>query len=120
MMNRKFKFYVPGRSGHALILDKQTEQANRVIDEFATMFGGATVTHATGIYKDGTGKLVKEPIVQVESFTDDSGHWEHVDEVYALAEDVCKVMNQESVALEDDDMLVLVQVKKVQEERIAA
>ena len=124
MFGHKFTFYVPGTNSRK-VLDGglQNRMSDRVQDDFATMFGGCTVTRASGVWMDhATGKLVAEPVILVESFTDDEGHGIHEGDVFALAEEVCNIMGQESVALEIDGVLHLVSAKLVEVEaaRIAA
>ena len=115
MLNHKFRFYVPGTNG-GVIIDRalQSRMADKVMGDMADLFGGCTVTEARGAWKDKTGKLVKEPVVLVESFTDEAGANWHTDDVFALAEEVCGIMGQESIALEVNDILHLISAKKVE------
>jgi len=120
MLNHKFKFYVPGTNG-GVVIDRNLmhRMADKVMDRFAEMFGGATVTEARGAWKNSKGALVKEPVVLVESFTDDAGsHW-HTDDAFDLAAEVAGLMGQEAVALEVDDVLHLVEAKKVENQAAA-
>lgn len=114
MLNHKFKFYVPGTNCGVLQPLMQRRMADKVMDAFADLFGGSTVTEARGAWKNTSGILVKEPVVLVESFADESGANWHTDDVFALAEEVAGLMGQESVALEVDDVLHLVSAKKVE------
>ena len=115
MLNRKFKFYIPGTNG-GVVIDRQlmNRMADMVMGRFADMFGGATVTEARGAWKNPSGVLVKEPVVLVESFTDDAGANWHTDDAFDLAVEVAMLMGQESIALEVDDVLHLVSAKKVE------
>jgi hypothetical protein len=121
MLNRKFKFYVPGTNGGTM-LDRglQERMADVVLDDFGTMFGGATVTEAKGVWKNpASGRLVREPVILVESFTDDEGAYQHEHDVLDLAADVAGQMGQETVAVEIDDVLHLVPARQVEVEAAA-
>ena len=121
MLNHKFRFFVPGTNG-GVIIDRQMQgqMADKVMGAFANLFGGCTVMDARGAWKNQNGKLVKEPVVLVEAFTDEAGANWHTDDVFVLAEEVCGLMGQESVALEVDEVLHLISAKKVESVTTAA
>jgi hypothetical protein len=114
MLKHNFKFYVPSKRGKLFDPSMQRLVYERVVDEFVTMFGGCTETQAVGHWQNEMGDMVHEAITQVESFTDGATFNTHTGDVFALAEEMCRVAGQESIALEVDGVLHLVSAAKVE------
>ena len=56
MLNHSIKLYVPGTIGGAIDRTLQNAMTDNAMDEFATWFGGATVTEARGVWKKQPGQ----------------------------------------------------------------
>lgn len=119
MLNRNFRLYIPGTNGGVLDPVAQRRNADEVMDDFAVMFGGATIHQAVGAWKAGS-RLVKEPVTIVESFTDEFTYDLHRDDVHGLAAVVASRMGQDCVALEDCGVMHLVSPIKVEAAEAAA
>jgi hypothetical protein len=101
MLNHKITLYVPGTvQGNVPSPHMQAIWTDKVLRGFAEVFGGATLTHATGAWVSPTLGLVKEPVNLVSSFTDLDGVRAHIGDVKRWAAAIAEEMGQEAVALE--------------------
>src|SRR5581483_10170879 len=107
-LDHYFCLYVPTANGGVVIDRDLHEQVVReVTEQFAGLFGGATVTQGQGAWLNASGTLVLEPVTLVESFTDEDGY-AYAGQVHDVAAAIAGRMGQVSVALEDCGRLFFV------------
>ena len=85
----------------------QTYYTNKTCKQFATLFGGYTVTKCIGGYVDSKGKLIEESVNVIKSFMPKFDHTQEL-KLFRIAQSLKETMNQESVALEINGSLFLI------------
>jgi hypothetical protein len=107
-LNRIIQVYVPGTMHGKLDPEAQELWVDRALDRFADLFGGSTaIDRCRGAWKS-SGKLIKEPVVLVYSFTDDAGLAKQRQEVERFARHMAVEMGQECVSLQIDGELYFI------------
>lgn len=101
-LRNKIAFYVPATYGNLL------ERSLNIAEQFANLFGGSTITDATGLYTLDSGEVVTEDIKIVYAYTDNNTLESTRDDILALAESLRDTWQQESIALEINNTLLLV------------
>lgn len=108
-MTARVAVYVPGTSGpdtaDADLAARMTEQTAAALSE---LFGGATITDASGAWVSDTCGLVREAVKIVYSFAMPEQLDEHADEILRIVEQVKREMRQEMVSVEINGALYLV------------
>jgi hypothetical protein len=111
-LNRRVRVYVPGTMHGKLDPQAQEAWVEKALDRFADLFGGSTtIDRCRGAWKTN-GKLIKEPIVLVYSFTDDAGLATQRQEVERFAQHMAVEMGQQCVSLEIDGELHFIEPQK--------
>ena len=112
ILANKFSLYVTSTTaGNVPALELQKTVTEFVLDEMTQLFGGATIISAIGAFRMADGTIVKEEINIVSSSAIDLSN---IEEMYKLARKVCNRMTQESVALEINGELHLVEANQLQ------
>jgi CRP-like cAMP-binding protein len=73
-----------------------------------TLFGGATRNQAEGVWSSDTSGLVVEPITIVRSFVSESALHTYLDSVITFVTDLKKELQQEAIAIDVDNQLILI------------
>lgn len=101
--------YVPGTAGPAAedsaLAERMTAEAAA---KFSALFGGATITEASGAWMSDALGLIREQVKIVYSFTDADTLERNADAIIALAQKVKKDMAQEAVSVEIGGALYLI------------
>ncbi len=98
-LSSRVTIYVPATTGISKECDNsaQVDEALKLLSE---CFGGATKTDALGAWMSPTAGLVKERTTMVFAYCTTQQLDEHIDELVAFCEKLCKDMAQDAVALE--------------------
>ena len=72
------------------------------------LFGGATSSDASGVWKSEASDLVVEKVSIVRSFVSEKALKRHLDDVIAFAGQIKEEMKQEAVAIDVNNELVLI------------
>lgn len=104
------KIYVPSTINTNQTLDKSTTQAkvDETLEFLGRLFGGSTSLKAYGSWVTATGELVKERVIIVMSYCDQSSLEEHIEDVISYAERLKADMSQEAVSIEINNELYFV------------
>jgi hypothetical protein len=86
----------------------QAVWVDNVMTALAKMFGGATAMPGMGAWVSDTAGLVKENIVQVFAFCTEAGLSSNRAAILKVAQDLCRAMRQECVAVELNGKLYFV------------
>ncbi|MCM3670938.1 DUF3574 domain-containing protein [Mesobacillus maritimus] len=92
------KIYVPSTYNVDQPIDN-TEYVNQALEEFSSMFGGATAVDGTGAWLSDENELIKEEVTIVYSFAEDLDK-KKINEVVSYAQSLKEEMKQSSVSLE--------------------
>ena len=84
----------------------QSYYTDKTCKEFATLFGGYTVTKCIGGYVDSKGKLIEESVNVIKSFMPQFDKAQEL-KLFRIAQSLKETMNQESIALEINGALFL-------------
>lgn len=101
-LRNKIAFYVPATYGNLL------ERSLDIAERFANLFGGSTITDATGLYTLETGEVVTEKVKIVYAYTNNDTLDANREAIIDLAIESRDAWQQESIALELDNTLILV------------
>lgn len=105
-LNHKVTIYVPSTmDGNRPARREQRRQTKRVLQEFSTIFGGATKTAAVGAWISETKGMITEKQNLVYSYTDCNTLNSNMDKIRAIAERLRNEMRQECISLEVDSEL---------------
>ena len=109
-LKSRIAFYVPSTDENGNIPIAQHDERSEYISSwFARLFGGSTaVNNVTGCWIDNDNKLVQESIKIVYSFCSSEDLERHYDEIIKTAVNHCQYWNQESIAIEINDDLLLI------------
>ena len=97
-LESKVELYVPGTTDINHTIDTSA-YVQRVATLFCQWFGGASVSKVNGYYISSTGELVLEYPHIVSSFCQTKDLVLHSPSVISLAQDICRELKQESVAV---------------------
>lgn len=98
-LESKVELYVPGTTDINHTIDTSA-YVQRVVTLFCQWFGGASVSKVNGYYiVASTGELVPECTHIVWSFCQTKDLVLHSPSVISLAQDICRELKQESVAV---------------------
>lgn len=94
--------YVPATQDvNKPITKKEHERrANKVRNFLNRRFGGTTSVSAVGSYTDSKGRIIKEPVIKVENFSDYSDYIKHDKEIRNFIEKETNSWGQESILYE--------------------
>lgn len=106
-LSSKVTVYVPSTMDVDNPIDN-TKYVDGVAKRFSEWFGGATSTPTIGYYSSQKSGLVKERSVMVFAYCSDTDLQEHIEEVIQLCVDLCISMKQESIALEVNGKMALI------------
>ncbi len=84
------------------------EQVQAALSFLGGLFGGATSSNASGVWKSEESQLVVEKVSIVRSFVSEKALQRHLDEVIAFAGQIKEEMKQEAVAIDVNNELVLI------------
>ena len=90
-----------------------------VAETMAKLFGGATVTDATGFYLADNGETIQEKIAVVRSNCSMEQFEQNKPAMVELAEFVCDTMRQECVGIDFNGTFSLVDAKKILQRQAA-
>jgi CRP-like cAMP-binding protein len=83
-------------------------QVQATLSFLGALFGGATSSDASGVWKSEASDLVVEKVSIVRSFVSEKALKQHLDDVIAFAGQIKEEMKQEAVAIDVNNELVLV------------
>ena len=116
-LKRLFKIIIPGTTAvNVPAAEMQADMVDLALINMSRLFGGATATTGTGAWMSDDKGLVRESIVIVSSHTDDDGMEKNREKALRLALLVGRRMKQESVAVEIDGKLYLMNVEQASNE----
>lgn len=85
-----------------------TTQVQETLAFLGTMFGGATRNEAEGVWRSEQSGLVVEQVTIVRSFVSEQALRQHLDQVVTFVGRLKQAMQQEAIAIDVDNQLVLV------------
>lgn len=97
-----------------------TSMMQHVAESMAKLFGGATVTDATGFYLADNGETIQEKIAVVRSNCSMTQFDQNKSAIAELAEFVCDTMRQECVGVDFNGTFTLVHTPTIIKQRQAA
>jgi hypothetical protein len=109
-LSRKIAFYIPStdNKNEPISDGRFDKRANKIARLFASLFGGSTIVNCDGCFVDSDGRLIVERIKRVYSFCDSDSLEQHYDHIVQTAVTNCENWYQQSIAIEIDDTLILV------------
>ena len=103
------KLYIPSTTEtDKEALELQAVKVNQALELFGNLFGGATSNEATGSWLSETRAIVKEKVIQIESFTNSETIEKNISKVLGFCKEMKRTMSQESIALEVNRRLYFV------------
>ncbi|NIS81638.1 MAG: cyclic nucleotide-binding domain-containing protein [Anaerolineales bacterium] len=99
--------YIPSTIGVDKEVDTQA-YVDKTLDFLGGLFGGATSTRARGVWKSSEVGLVSENIHLVQSYVTQDDLDQHVPDVIEYVENLKKELEQEAMALEVNQKLMLI------------
>lgn len=99
--------YIPSTIGVDIEVDTQAF-VDQTLDFLGGLFGGATSTRARGVWKSSEVGLVSENIHLVQSYVTQDDLDQHVSDVIEYVENLKKELEQEAMALEVNQKLMLI------------
>ena len=110
-MGDKIKLYIPStyqgeNPGDPEVINKTILD---VIGKFSAWFGGSTCYNARGGYLAHNGDIIQESIVIVESFGDPGAIEAHAGDILTLAKGIKLAMLQESIAIEHNNRMYIIE-----------
>ncbi|MGB1249032.1 MAG: cyclic nucleotide-binding domain-containing protein [Candidatus Promineifilaceae bacterium] len=106
-LNHTIAIFVPS----TITVDQQTNnetQVNDTLSFLGSVFGGATSSRADGIWKSDQGGLVTEVVTIVRTFVSKRALDSNLEDVLHFATALKRDMQQEAVAIDVDNKLILV------------
>ena len=98
-LNSEVSVYVPGTIDRNNIIDT-TDYSMSIARKFTEMFGGATITIGTGIYKSQkSDEFIEEKIIIVSANCTTKMLLDYLPEIYDLCHNLKEDLKQECIAL---------------------
>lgn len=109
-LSSRVTLYVPSTGKDQKIISQGdfNDRTEQTAKQLSKLFGGATVTYGSGYWLDNAGRLICERINLVTAQTDPASLAEHYDRILDLAVKLRAYWQQESIALNIDGSLLLI------------
>lgn len=106
-LNHSLAIFVPSTMDVSQEVDNRS-QVRHTLSFLGDIFGGATSSHADGVWRSEESGLVTEQVTIVSTFVSKKALDKHLNDVLEYASDLKKTMKQEAVAISVDNQLILV------------
>lgn len=108
-MKHKVSIYIPGTVNADQADSKKAEEmTNHIASRFSDLFGGATITNASGAWMSDRLGLIQEDVKIIYSYCTETALNSNAESLMQLAEMVRDEMQQEAVSVEIDNTLYFV------------